>query len=77
MDWLKLSLKNWKTTLVGVLSAVVNMVLQSDKLETGTAKEIAFLVLQSFALVIFGMVAKDSDKTGAGVKVEKPLPEIK
>lgn len=53
-------MKNWKTTLVGLLIAV--LIAIQPIIETGEAKWTA--VILAAAIAAFGFIAKDFDKTG-------------
>ena len=53
-------MKNWKTTLVGLLIAV--LIAIQPIIETGEAKWTT--VILAAAIAAFGFIAKDFDKTG-------------
>jgi len=54
--------KNWKTTIAGVVVAVATYLKASDIIDTN-----AFTLIGSLTTAIGLMLAKDSDKTGSSI----------
>jgi len=64
MDIFLNGLKNWKTTLLGVLALLGGLITQSDVLASGSNAQRAQIITAAVGAFFMGLFAKDADKTG-------------
>jgi len=64
MDIFLNGLKNWKTTLLGIIGLITTLVTQADLLAAGTNTQRIQIVTTAIGVFFSGLFAKDADKTG-------------